>query len=67
MYDKDFRIHMSKHPERNWGIILQQAWSLRLKDRVSSGYHHGNHNHSHNSSEGNSKNDSRDKEGEPCW
>ena len=32
MYDKDFRIHMGKHPERNWSIILQQAWSLRLRD-----------------------------------
>ena len=33
-YDIDFRIHMSKHPERSWGIILQQAWSLQLQDRV---------------------------------
>ena len=33
LYDKDFRIHISKHPERNWSIILQQAWSLRLRDR----------------------------------
>ena len=33
LYDKDFRIHISKHPERNWSIILQQAWSLRLRDK----------------------------------
>ena len=33
-YDKDFRIHMSKHPQRNWSIILSQAWSMRLKDRL---------------------------------
>ena len=33
-YDVDFHIHMSKHPERSWGIILQQAWSMRLQDRV---------------------------------
>ena len=26
MYDKDFRLHMSDHPQRNWNIILQQAW-----------------------------------------
>ena len=32
LYDKDFRLHMSKHPERNWSIILQQAWSLRLRE-----------------------------------
>ena len=33
-YDKEFRIHMSNYPNRNWGIILQQAWSVYLKDRV---------------------------------
>ena len=31
-YDKDFRMHMGRHPSRNWGLILQQAWSFRLKD-----------------------------------
>ena len=30
--DKEFRIHMSLHPQRNWGIILQQAWSLYVRD-----------------------------------
>ena len=34
LYDKDFRIHMVKYPARNWGIILQQAWNLRLKDKL---------------------------------
>ena len=33
-YDIDFRMHMSKFPDRNWGIILHQAWTMRLKDRV---------------------------------
>ena len=33
-YDKDFRLHMGRHPERSWGIILQQAWSMRLKDKL---------------------------------
>ena len=28
LYDKDFRLHMSKFPTRSWGIILQQAWNL---------------------------------------
>ena len=37
MYDKDFRIHMGHYPNRNWNIILQQAWSLRLKDKINSG------------------------------
>ena len=35
MYDKEFRLHMSRNPSRSWGIILQQAWSLRLRDRIS--------------------------------
>ena len=34
MYDKDFHLHLVKHPGRSWGIILQQAWMVRLKDRV---------------------------------
>ena len=38
-YDKYFRIHMSRYPNRSWGIILQQAWSVRLKDKIN---HSGN-------------------------
>ena len=34
MYDKDFRLHLSKYPNRSWAIILQQSWSLRLQDRL---------------------------------
>ena len=34
-YDKEFRLHMSRNPHRSWAIILQQAWSLRLRDRIS--------------------------------
>ena len=37
-YDKDFRLHMSRNPTRNWSIILQQAWSLRLRDAVHQGH-----------------------------
>ena len=33
-YDRDFRLHLARHPERPWSLILQQAWSFRLKDRV---------------------------------
>ena len=32
-YDKDFRLHMSRFPNRSWGIILQQAWNFRLKEK----------------------------------
>ena len=34
LYDKDFRIHMSNHPRRSWSIILQQAWTVRLREKV---------------------------------
>ena len=34
LYDKEFRIHMSHFPGRSWAIILQQAWILRLKDKI---------------------------------
>ena len=33
-YDKEFRMHLSNFPQRNWGIILQQAWSVYLKDSI---------------------------------
>ena len=39
-YDREFRVHMSKHPSRNWGIILQQAWTLKMrKSQKGNGYH----------------------------
>ena len=33
-YNKEFRMHMSNYPQRNWGVILQQVWSVYLRDRV---------------------------------
>ena len=39
-YDKDFRIHLAQNPRRSWAIILQQAWSMRLRDRLR--YHEQN-------------------------
>ena len=41
-YDKEFRLHIAKHPMRSWSVILQHAWNLRMKDRIgnqSSGGH----------------------------
>ena len=32
-YNREFRLHLSLNPGRSWGIILQQAWSVTLKDR----------------------------------
>ena len=58
LYDKDFCIHIARNPERSWGIILQQAWALRLKDRITSGSpSHGN---------GRNSDEFRDKCNEPC-
>ena len=33
-YDKEFCMHISKHPNCSWAIILQQAWTMCLKDRL---------------------------------
>ena len=32
-YDCHFRVHMARNPARSWGIILQQAWAMYLKDK----------------------------------
>ena len=34
LYEKEFLMHLSKFPNRNWAVILQQAWSMCLKDRL---------------------------------
>ena len=33
-YDREFRNHIARHPYRSWVIILQQALTMLLKDRV---------------------------------
>ena len=33
-YDREFRMHMAEYPMRNWSVILQQAWTMLLKDRA---------------------------------
>ena len=41
-YDKEFRLHLSKHPTRSWAVILQQVWSMKLKDRLANqSFNHG--------------------------
>ena len=32
LYDRDFRRHMARHPQRPRAVILQQAWTIHLKD-----------------------------------
>ena len=41
LYDRDFHLHLARNPNQSWSIILQQAWSFRLKDRLR---HGGNQN-----------------------
>ena len=41
-YDKEFRMHIARHPECSWAVILQQAWSMRLGDRVFKSQENGN-------------------------
>ena len=52
-YDKEFRMHLARHPNRSWAVILQQAWLLKLHDRLSrpeaSGYHANTSNSGSNS------------------
>ena len=37
-YDHEFRLHISRHPERSWSVILQQAWSMKLHDKITQHY-----------------------------
>ena len=37
-YDKDFCLHMAKHTDRSWAIILSKAYQFRLKDRITTRY-----------------------------
>ena len=42
-YDREFCIQMAKHHlNLSWAVILQQAWSMFLKDKVSN-YSGGNY------------------------
>ena len=56
LYDKEFRLHMARFPERSWAIILHQAWTMRLKDcnSYSSGKNSSNNNayHGHDNKRG---------------
>ena len=37
-YDRDFRRHMACHPLCSWGIILQQAWTMHIKEGSGKAY-----------------------------
>ena len=58
-YDKLFRMHIAKHPKRNWGIILQQAWSFCLMEK------NGNQNQTNYNGRGSDEN--RRKSSKICF
>ena len=43
-YDKEFRLHIRRHPTRPWNVILQQAWTMILKIKYFSGKRGNNKN-----------------------
>ena len=63
-YDRDFHIHMAKNPQRSWAIILQQSWSMRLKEKISYSEYHPRV--ASGSLQGDRTTPQRGKGGEPC-
>ena len=33
-YDKEFHYHILRHPMRSWSVILNQAWTMLIKDQI---------------------------------
>ena len=62
-YDWEFRRHIQRHPNRSWSVILQQTWTMLLKDRLRNDYFQrnsfGNNGNNGNVSKGGNKR-------EPC-
>ena len=53
LYDREFCRHMERHPLWSWGVILQQAWMMFLKDWLNAmpskgNYSNGQDGHSNN-------------------
>ena len=53
--------HIAAYPNRSWAVILQQAWTMRLKDR---NYNNGNGENS-GGNQGRGKGGKKDKD--HCW
>ena len=64
-YDKEFRMHLSKHPEHSWAVILQQAWSMKLCDRLNRD-HQGPGSWNNSSGNHGSHNDNQQKVHDAC-
>ena len=65
-YDKDFRMHMAKNPNHSWSIILKQAWSMRLNDRLPKGNDTAGGARFSRPGVGFQNGDKREKFNEPC-
>ena len=40
-YDREFRMHLGRHhPHRSWSTILQQVWTMCMRDKVTTPNHH---------------------------
>ena len=61
-YDKEFHHHIGHHPYRSWAVILQQAWTMLLKDRICND--NNLFNKGHFSGSGSGRVNKKDKE--PC-
>ena len=42
LYEKELRLHISNYPQHSWSVILQQAWSMYLKDHIKYDYNGSN-------------------------
>ena len=65
-YDREFRLHMARNPQRSWAMILQQAWSLRLRDRIMSSNTWANSNYNAGHTAGNFQRTGNNRISEPC-
>ena len=65
-YNKEFRLHIGNFPQRSWSIILQQAWSVYLKDRISDGNGYASKLHSPGPGYNNGNNNNHKKIKEEC-
>ena len=63
-YDMDFRLHMGKYPQRNWGIILNLAWQTRLKEKI---FNYRSNSGRDNSNRDNHGNQQSCSTGKNCW
>ena len=65
-YDREFRKHMYTHPSRNWGVILNMAYTMYIKDRISHNYA-GGRGDNYNNNRNNGASPAEMKKRKPCF